>query len=152
MQFSLAFLAVELIKSWFLLITYAALKDLFSHYMEAWKSWYSEVAGKKPVQISWGATRLDSKWLTKLFLYNPNSLPVLIGPMCACSLCTENDHPRWGYHIYSNISTFPQIIWICWCILFFGELLMHWLVVKDGIELLLFRCLPYVGVNLCCFF
>ncbi|KAH7529185.1 hypothetical protein FEM48_Zijuj05G0157600 [Ziziphus jujuba var. spinosa] len=29
-----------------------ALKDLFSHYMEAWKSWYSEVAGKKPIQIS----------------------------------------------------------------------------------------------------
>ncbi|KAH1246284.1 hypothetical protein AAZX31_06G178100 [Glycine max] len=24
-----------------------ALKDLFSHYMEAWKSWYSEAAGKK---------------------------------------------------------------------------------------------------------
>ena len=30
----------------------AALKDLFSHYVEAWKSWYSEVAGKKPIQIS----------------------------------------------------------------------------------------------------
>ncbi|KAK4568563.1 hypothetical protein RGQ29_004111 [Quercus rubra] len=29
-----------------------ALKDLFSHYVEAWKSWYSEVAGKKPIQIS----------------------------------------------------------------------------------------------------
>ncbi|KAJ7956290.1 E2F transcription factor-like E2FE [Quillaja saponaria] len=28
-----------------------ALKDLFSHYMEAWKSWYSEVAEKKPKQI-----------------------------------------------------------------------------------------------------
>ncbi|XP_022775429.1 E2F transcription factor-like E2FE [Durio zibethinus] len=27
-----------------------ALKDLFSHYMEAWKSWYTEVAGKKPIQ------------------------------------------------------------------------------------------------------
>ncbi|KAK8516167.1 hypothetical protein V6N13_025680 [Hibiscus sabdariffa] len=27
-----------------------ALKDLFSHYMEAWKSWYSEVAGKNPIQ------------------------------------------------------------------------------------------------------
>ncbi|XP_019463494.1 PREDICTED: E2F transcription factor-like E2FE [Lupinus angustifolius] len=26
------------------------LKELFSHYMEAWKSWNSEVAGKKPVQ------------------------------------------------------------------------------------------------------
>ncbi|VVA16973.1 PREDICTED: E2F [Prunus dulcis] len=29
-----------------------ALKDLFSHYMEAWKSWYSEVAGKNPIRIS----------------------------------------------------------------------------------------------------
>ncbi|KAK8990685.1 hypothetical protein V6N11_028650 [Hibiscus sabdariffa] len=30
-----------------------ALRDLFSHYMEAWKSWYSEVAGKNPIhQIS----------------------------------------------------------------------------------------------------
>ncbi|KAM1397869.1 hypothetical protein ACFX2I_015398 [Malus domestica] len=29
-----------------------ALKDLFSHYMEAWKTWYSEVAGKNPIQIS----------------------------------------------------------------------------------------------------
>ncbi|XP_057762921.1 E2F transcription factor-like E2FE [Arachis stenosperma] len=28
-----------------------ALRDLFSHYMEAWKSWYSEVAGKRPIQI-----------------------------------------------------------------------------------------------------
>ncbi|KAK8583705.1 hypothetical protein V6N13_109096 [Hibiscus sabdariffa] len=27
-----------------------ALRDLFSHYMEAWKSWYSEVAGKNPIQ------------------------------------------------------------------------------------------------------
>ncbi|XWS51025.1 hypothetical protein CRYUN_Cryun12cG0141000 [Craigia yunnanensis] len=27
-----------------------ALKDLFSHYAEAWKSWYTEVAGKKPIQ------------------------------------------------------------------------------------------------------
>ncbi|XVE54906.1 hypothetical protein DITRI_Ditri03aG0119600 [Diplodiscus trichospermus] len=27
-----------------------ALKDLFSHYMEAWKSWYTEVAGKKPIE------------------------------------------------------------------------------------------------------
>ncbi|OMO72493.1 hypothetical protein CCACVL1_17766 [Corchorus capsularis] len=27
-----------------------ALSDLFSHYKEAWKSWYTEVAGKKPVQ------------------------------------------------------------------------------------------------------
>ncbi|XVF09216.1 hypothetical protein REPUB_Repub07fG0072900 [Reevesia pubescens] len=27
-----------------------ALRDLFSHYMEAWKSWYTEVAGKKPIQ------------------------------------------------------------------------------------------------------
>ncbi|XVF50257.1 hypothetical protein PTKIN_Ptkin04bG0081600 [Pterospermum kingtungense] len=27
-----------------------ALKDLFSHYMEAWKSWYTEIAGKKPIQ------------------------------------------------------------------------------------------------------
>ncbi|KAK3035786.1 hypothetical protein RJ639_034602 [Escallonia herrerae] len=27
------------------------LKDLFGHYMEAWKSWYSEVAGKNPVQL-----------------------------------------------------------------------------------------------------
>ncbi|XWS60671.1 hypothetical protein CRYUN_Cryun07bG0055900 [Craigia yunnanensis] len=27
-----------------------ALKDLFSHYMEAWESWYTEVAGKKPIQ------------------------------------------------------------------------------------------------------
>ncbi|XP_040987405.1 E2F transcription factor-like E2FE isoform X1 [Juglans microcarpa x Juglans regia] len=29
-----------------------ALKDLFSHYVEAWKSWYSEVSGKKSLQIS----------------------------------------------------------------------------------------------------
>ncbi|XP_019464340.1 PREDICTED: E2F transcription factor-like E2FE [Lupinus angustifolius] len=28
-----------------------ALKELFSHYMEAWKSWYSEVAEKKPLHI-----------------------------------------------------------------------------------------------------
>ncbi|CAA3018233.1 E2F transcription factor-like E2FE [Olea europaea var. sylvestris] len=28
-----------------------ALRDLFSHYVEAWKSWYSEVAGKKPIQL-----------------------------------------------------------------------------------------------------
>ncbi|XP_068464750.1 E2F transcription factor-like E2FE isoform X1 [Phaseolus vulgaris] len=28
-----------------------ALKDLFSHYMEAWKSWYSEIAAKRPLQI-----------------------------------------------------------------------------------------------------
>ncbi|XP_020203469.1 E2F transcription factor-like E2FE isoform X2 [Cajanus cajan] len=28
-----------------------ALRDLFSHYMEAWKSWYSEIAGKRLVQI-----------------------------------------------------------------------------------------------------
>ncbi|MED6108426.1 E2F transcription factor-like E2FE [Stylosanthes scabra] len=28
-----------------------ALKDLFSHYMEAWKSWYSEVAGKRSIKI-----------------------------------------------------------------------------------------------------
>ncbi|KAH1107664.1 hypothetical protein J1N35_011432 [Gossypium stocksii] len=27
-----------------------ALRDLFSHYMEAWKSWYSEVAGKTPIK------------------------------------------------------------------------------------------------------
>ncbi|OMO73560.1 hypothetical protein COLO4_27010 [Corchorus olitorius] len=27
-----------------------ALSDLFSHYKEAWKSWYTEVAGKKPIQ------------------------------------------------------------------------------------------------------
>ncbi|GMI95434.1 E2F-LIKE 3, DP-E2F-like 1 [Hibiscus trionum] len=27
-----------------------ALRDLFSHYMEAWKSWCSEVAGKNPIQ------------------------------------------------------------------------------------------------------
>ncbi|XP_010272101.1 PREDICTED: E2F transcription factor-like E2FE isoform X2 [Nelumbo nucifera] len=27
-----------------------ALSDLFAHYMEAWKSWYIEVAGKKPIQ------------------------------------------------------------------------------------------------------
>ncbi|KAK4264279.1 hypothetical protein QN277_025481 [Acacia crassicarpa] len=26
-----------------------ALRELFSHYMEAWKSWYSEVAGKRPI-------------------------------------------------------------------------------------------------------
>ncbi|CAK7328997.1 unnamed protein product [Dovyalis caffra] len=29
-----------------------ALRDLFSHYTEAWKSWYTEVAGKKPLHIS----------------------------------------------------------------------------------------------------
>ncbi|KAK9278297.1 hypothetical protein L1049_027862 [Liquidambar formosana] len=29
-----------------------ALRDLFAHYMEAWKSWYSEVAGKPIQQIS----------------------------------------------------------------------------------------------------
>uniref|UniRef100_A0A5B6ZH65 Putative E2F transcription factor-like E2FE isoform X2 n=1 Tax=Davidia involucrata TaxID=16924 RepID=A0A5B6ZH65_DAVIN len=28
-----------------------ALKDLFAHYLEAWKSWYSEVAGKNPIQL-----------------------------------------------------------------------------------------------------
>ncbi|XP_057422005.1 E2F transcription factor-like E2FE [Lotus japonicus] len=27
-----------------------ALKELFSHYMEAWRSWYSEVAGKRSIQ------------------------------------------------------------------------------------------------------
>ncbi|XP_062116396.1 E2F transcription factor-like E2FE [Humulus lupulus] len=29
-----------------------ALNDLFSHYMEAWKTWYSEVAEKNPIKIS----------------------------------------------------------------------------------------------------
>ncbi|KAJ6883142.1 hypothetical protein NC651_029419 [Populus alba x Populus x berolinensis] len=29
-----------------------ALRDLFFHYTEAWKSWYTEVAGKKPLHIS----------------------------------------------------------------------------------------------------
>ncbi|XP_030493300.2 E2F transcription factor-like E2FE isoform X1 [Cannabis sativa] len=29
-----------------------ALKDLFSHYMEAWKTWYSEVSEKNPIRIS----------------------------------------------------------------------------------------------------
>jgi hypothetical protein len=33
-------------------IKIAALKDLFSHYVEAWKSWYSEVSGKESLQIS----------------------------------------------------------------------------------------------------
>ncbi|GLT48081.1 hypothetical protein SLA2020_217220 [Shorea laevis] len=28
-----------------------ALRDLFSHYMEAWKSWYSEVVGKQPIHL-----------------------------------------------------------------------------------------------------
>ncbi|WVZ12870.1 hypothetical protein V8G54_017400 [Vigna mungo] len=28
-----------------------ALRDLFSHYMEAWKSWYSEIAAKRPLKI-----------------------------------------------------------------------------------------------------
>lgn len=28
-----------------------ALKELYSHYMEAWKSWYSEVAGKRSTQV-----------------------------------------------------------------------------------------------------
>ncbi|XP_004508820.1 E2F transcription factor-like E2FE isoform X1 [Cicer arietinum] len=28
-----------------------ALKDLYSHYMEAWKSWYNEVAGKRQTQV-----------------------------------------------------------------------------------------------------
>ncbi|KAL6524388.1 E2F/DP winged-helix DNA-binding domain [Orobanche hederae] len=28
-----------------------ALKDLFSHFVEAWKSWYSEVAEKSPIQL-----------------------------------------------------------------------------------------------------
>ncbi|XP_057479508.1 E2F transcription factor-like E2FE isoform X2 [Actinidia eriantha] len=28
-----------------------ALRDLFDHYVEAWKSWYSEVSGKKPIQL-----------------------------------------------------------------------------------------------------
>lgn len=29
-----------------------ALRDLFGHYMEAWNSWYSEVAGgKNPIQL-----------------------------------------------------------------------------------------------------
>ncbi|KAM3318994.1 E2F transcription factor-like E2FE [Capsicum chacoense] len=28
-----------------------ALKDLFAHYVEAWKSWYLEVAGKNPIQL-----------------------------------------------------------------------------------------------------
>ncbi|EEF52067.1 E2F transcription factor-like E2FE [Ricinus communis] len=27
-----------------------ALRELFAHYMEAWKSWYTEVAGKKPIE------------------------------------------------------------------------------------------------------
>ncbi|KAF5734729.1 DP-E2F-like 1 isoform 1 [Tripterygium wilfordii] len=27
-----------------------ALRDLFAHYMEAWKSWYTEIAAKKPLQ------------------------------------------------------------------------------------------------------
>ncbi|KAK7330442.1 hypothetical protein VNO77_24636 [Canavalia gladiata] len=28
-----------------------ALRELFSHYMEAWKSWYAEIAGKRSIQI-----------------------------------------------------------------------------------------------------
>ncbi|PSS07821.1 E2F transcription factor-like [Actinidia chinensis var. chinensis] len=28
-----------------------ALRDLFDHYVEAWKSWHSEVAGKNPIQL-----------------------------------------------------------------------------------------------------
>ncbi|XAR50128.1 hypothetical protein NMG60_11004371 [Bertholletia excelsa] len=28
-----------------------ALKELFAHYVEAWKTWYSEVAGKNPIQL-----------------------------------------------------------------------------------------------------
>ncbi|KAH1132607.1 hypothetical protein GLYMA_05G033400v4 [Glycine max] len=28
-----------------------ALRELYSHYMEAWKSWYSEIAGKRSLQI-----------------------------------------------------------------------------------------------------
>lgn len=36
----------------YLLLHVAALKDLFSHYTEAWKTWYSEVAGKNPIRIS----------------------------------------------------------------------------------------------------
>ncbi|XP_020548638.1 E2F transcription factor-like E2FE isoform X1 [Sesamum indicum] len=34
-----------------LYVSSIALKDLFSHYVEAWKSWYSEVAGKSPIQL-----------------------------------------------------------------------------------------------------
>lgn len=31
----------------------AALRDLFSHYMEAWKLWYTEVAGNTKIpQVS----------------------------------------------------------------------------------------------------
>ncbi|KAA8540873.1 hypothetical protein F0562_024989 [Nyssa sinensis] len=29
-----------------------ALTDLYAHYLEAWKSWYSEIAGKNPIQQS----------------------------------------------------------------------------------------------------
>ncbi|XP_052181387.1 E2F transcription factor-like E2FE isoform X2 [Diospyros lotus] len=29
-----------------------ALMDLFTHYVEAWKSWYSEVAGQNPIQLT----------------------------------------------------------------------------------------------------
>ncbi|XP_057950766.1 E2F transcription factor-like E2FE [Malania oleifera] len=29
-----------------------ALRDLFVHYKEAWKSWYAEVAGEKPIKVS----------------------------------------------------------------------------------------------------
>ncbi|KAF9614412.1 hypothetical protein IFM89_018557 [Coptis chinensis] len=28
----------------------AALSELFSHYMEAWKSWYVEIAGGQPIR------------------------------------------------------------------------------------------------------
>ncbi|KAG6753052.1 hypothetical protein POTOM_043096 [Populus tomentosa] len=35
-----------------MLIIFAALRDLFFHYTEAWKSWYTEVAGKKQLHIS----------------------------------------------------------------------------------------------------
>lgn len=29
----------------------SALRELFHHYVEAWSSWYSEVAGKNPVEV-----------------------------------------------------------------------------------------------------
>lgn len=36
----------------YILMFLSALRDLFGHYMEAWNSWYSEVAGgKNPIQL-----------------------------------------------------------------------------------------------------
>lgn len=80
----------------------AALKDLFSHYVEAWKSWYSEVAGKKPIQISWYFLPMNSQWISTATKYHffffvlISDLTKSGSVLYACSLCNNLEWPPTG--------------------------------------------------------